>query len=273
MAPLPKPRERSQPEDRQTNFSRYVLGGFGDDANATLGIDAKYPDIPQGISVLNFLINSAGQAGGLQLFDIILEVDGAAVGDIRGRVYEPWKKYGRTLPKKAEALVSFVDSDGVRKYYYPQITTTAISPVPYAVLAEAFFTTAKPRERNQPEIRSHNFARYVTGYGNFDLFARFELGIGVTYSQDFGGTITSINQDSAAKKAGLQLGDHILEVDGAPVGKLGNTLSHRTYECWRQFLYSRTGKVELLVAFKNQPNSDFSYYYPEVQLDDLTTPI
>lgn len=273
MAPPPKPRERTDSENQQINLSRYVRGGFGDDANATLGIDAKYLNAPQGLSVLGFSIDSAGQNAGLQFGDIILEVDGAAVGKIRGRFYEPWKKYGRSAPDTSEVLVTFVASNGVRKYYYPQIVTTPIDPIPYQFLPDDFFTSEKPRSRSQAESRPHNFARYVSGYGNIETFARYELGVTLNYSNDFGGTITSIKQGSAAESAGLQVGDHILEVDGAPVGKLGNTMIFRLYECWRQFLYSRTGKVELLVEFGFTPATGHKYYYPEIQLKDLTTPI
>ena len=72
----PKPRDRDAAEDRPTNLARYVLGGFGENATATLGIDVKYPtSFVQGVTVLDFQEGSTAEAAGIEQFDIILEVD------------------------------------------------------------------------------------------------------------------------------------------------------------------------------------------------------
>ena len=60
------------------------------------------------------------------------------------------------------------------------------------------------------------------------------------------------------------MGDSILEVDGPPIGQFGD----RLYELWRQYVFSKTGQVELLVCYVDAAG-DFRYYYPLVQLDDL----
>src|SRR5512147_2069683 len=43
----------------------------------------------------------------------------------------------------------------------------------------------------------------VLGYGNFNKYARFDLGVTVSYSAQAGATIDSIKPGGAAEKAGL----------------------------------------------------------------------
>jgi hypothetical protein len=61
------------------------------------------------------------------------------------------------------------------------------------------------------------------------------------------------------------VGDAILEVDGAPVGVFGD----RTYEIWRQYVYSISGLVEFLIAYGDD-NDQPRYYYPQIQLKKHT---
>jgi PDZ domain len=262
----PKPRDRDAAEDRPTNLARYVLGGFGENATATLGIDVKYPtSFVQGVTVLDFQEGSTAEAAGIEQFDIILEVDSSPVGLIRHRFYEPWQHYGRSGTQKVEVLNSFLNQDGERKYYYPRISLTGIQEVEmYLSLPDDFFVTGKPRDRALAEDRDRNVARYVFGAGNFEKYAKFELGVSIQYSLDFGAAIQAIKPGKAADKAHLQVGDSILEVDGAPIGQFGD----RLYELWRQYVFSKTGQVELLVCYVDAAG-DFRYYYPLVQLDDL----
>jgi len=262
-----KPRSRASAESHSDNVARYKIGGFGANANATLGIKVKFPtDIPQGVTILDFETDSKAEAAGIQEDDFILEVDGSPVGFIRGRYYELWSKYGRSGKKTTEVLVSFLKS-GERMYYYLPVETSVVTGEAYSSLPPDFFTEAKPKTRGDAEDRSHNVARYVLGYSNFNKYARFELGATVNYSYEAGATIASIKPGSAAETAGLKVGDHILEVDGAPVGQFGD----RLYEVWRQYVYSKDGTVELLIAFDDPSTGQPRYYYPKVKLKDLTT--
>jgi S1-C subfamily serine protease len=242
------------------------LGGLAENALATLGISVKYPDdIPQGATILGFQTDSTAQAAQLQLFDFVLEVDGSAVGLIRNRYYQLWQHYGRTANKKTELLVSFVKADGSFAYYYPQVDQTPIDAV--QEYRAALFTLGKPVARNAPEDRDANIARYQVGASDFEQFGQYELGVNVSYSSA-GVTIEDILPGKQAEKAGLQVGDIILEVDGAPVGVFGD----RTYEFWRQYSYSKTGNVEFLISFGEDAQGQFKYYYPIIQLDPLTAP-
>lgn len=267
----PKPSTRATAETQDANLKRYKLGGFGENANGTLGIEVKYPDnSPQGITISSFKVDSTAKKAGLEEYQWILEVDGAAVGKIRGRYYEPWSKYGRAGEiTQAELLVSYLKSDGKRVYYYPKVELAGVTGTvkAYQQLPEDFFTVKKPTKEADAESQTNNFARYKIGAGNFDKYARFELGATVQYSYESGGTIKTIKAKGAAEKAGLKVGDMILEVDGAPVGVFGD----RTYEIWRQYVYSKDGVVELLVCFKDPASGQFKYYYPKVQLDKHTT--
>jgi hypothetical protein len=131
---------------------------------------------------------------------------------------------------------------------------------------EDFFTVKKPADRNKAESRHDNIARYKLGAGNFNKYARYELGVTISYSYESGATIESLKDGGAAKAAGLQEGDMILEVDGAPIGVFGD----RTYELWRQYIYSKDGEVELLVCFQSPTSDEFLYYYPKIKLDKRT---
>ena len=158
----PKPRDRDAAEDRPTNLARYVLGGFGENATATLGIDVKYPtSFVQGVTVLDFQEGSTAEAAGIEQFDIILEVDSIAVGLIRHRFYEPWQHYGRSGTQKVEVLNSFLNQDGERKYYY-RISLTGIQEVEtYRSLPDDFFVTGKPHNRALAEDRDRNVTASV----------------------------------------------------------------------------------------------------------------
>src|SRR5688572_30520680 len=108
-----KPRTRANAENRTANLQRYALGGFGPNATASLGINVVYPQSqPQGVTISSFTVDSTAEAGGLEQFDWILEVDNSPVGFIRGRHYEPWAKYGRSGAGKTEVLVSYLVSNG-----------------------------------------------------------------------------------------------------------------------------------------------------------------
>ena len=263
-----KPRDRASAETKAANLDRYKLGGFGANANATLGVKVKFPtDIPQGATVLDFETDSTAEKAGILQNDTILEVDGSPVGFIRGRYYELWPKYGRSGMATTEVLVSYLTSSGERKYYYLPVGTSVVTGESYSSLPEDFFIVARPKKREDAEDRIHNVARYVFGYGNFNKYARFELGVDVSYSAQAGGTVVAVKSGSPAEAAGLKVGDHILEVDGAPVGQLGD----RLYEIWRQYTYSKDGTVELLVAFDDFSTGQPRYYYPKIKLKDLAT--
>lgn len=267
-----KPRDRQNAESRAENKARYPLSGFSEDAVATLGIEVNFPPAgQQGVTILDFNVDSNAEAAGLQQFDFVYEVDGAAVGFIHGRYYQPWQHYGRSGPQKAELLVAYVrPTDGQRRFYYPSVPLTSIDVVEsYRFLPDDFFTSQKPRAREPGESRETNLGRYVLGYGNFDTYAKYELGIRMDYFGQFGelNSITSVKPGSAAENV-LKVGDVILEVDGAPVGQIGE----RLYEPWRQYIYSKDGKIELLVAYFDPTSGDYRFYYPEVQLHLRTVP-
>lgn len=267
----PKPRDRASAESRSANFARYVVGGFGDDATKTLGIDVNYPPVPQGVTITDFAVDSPAEAAGVSENDFILEVDGSPVGKIHGRTYEPWEHYGRSGKTTVELLISYVRDTGERGYYYPKIKATPIEGVEkYLLLPDDFFTSAKPRTRQVPENRDANIARYRFGYGNFQAFSKFELGVQIDYVGEMrpANSITNIAPASAAEEKELQVGDVILEVDGAPIGVIGD----RLYEAWRQYIYTKDGTVELLIAFFDPAVGDFRYYYPQVKLKPLSSP-
>lgn len=265
----PKPRDRSHAENRATNLARYDIGGFGDNATKTLGIKVKYPQIPQGVSILDFDTDSKARDAGIEIGDLILEVDGSAVGIIRGRHYEPWERYGRSGTDKVEVLVALLQPNGEFRYYYPEVSFTAIEDVLYSQ-APAGMAGGKPTLRNSPENAQANFGRYKIDENAFNLFSRFSLGVNIDYVGSFGqkNALVAVAPNQAAEKAGLKVGDILLEVDGSPIGQIGN----RIYEAWRQYIYSKAGLVELLVAFFDPAINDFRFYYPMVQLDDLSSP-
>jgi S1-C subfamily serine protease len=264
-----KPRERSNAETKAENIARYQLGGFELDSNGTIGADLKYAEVdPQGVSIVRFDADSPSQASGLKLYDTILEVNGSAVGKIRGRYYEPWKFYRRIGPHASpEFLVSFVEPNGSRAYYYPFVAVGGLSEL-LIPLPEDFFTTEQPRERTAPESAILNRARYKYGAGNFAKYARYRLGVNVQYSYDYGATITKVHPGGAAATAGLKVGDLIHEVGGAPVG----VFNDRVYEIWRQFPYLRPNKVEFLVVYRDSPTKPWKYYYPIIELEVLGSP-
>lgn len=218
-----------------------------------------------------FETDSAAKSAGVLVYDWVLEVDGAAVGHIRGRHYEPWLHYGRSGAGKSELLISFVNSNGERMYYYPEVVLSNVGgDVTYRSLPPDFFTSPKPTNRNSPEDRTKNIARYVIGAGNFDKYSFWELGVqNLWYSYEAGATIQAISDGSPADNSGLKVYDNILEIDGAPLGVFGD----RVYEIWRQYLYSKDGKVELLVCFDDPSTGEPRYYYPEIQLKQKSTPI
>jgi hypothetical protein len=262
-----KPVDRASAEDKATNIARYAIGGFGANATKSLGINVIYPnDTDQGITISSFGVDSTAKAAKLAVSDWIMEVDGSAIGHIRGRYYEPWQKYGRSGQDLTEVLVSFLNQSGERKYYYPQVATQTVTGVAYKSLPSDFFTVPKPQDRNSAEDIVHNKARYVLGATNFDKYAAFELGVNVDYSYNGGALIQHIQPGKAAAGAGLKVGDRILEVDGAPIG----VFNGRTYEVWRQYIYSLNGEVELLVHFTSN-NGAARYYYPKIQLTPRTT--
>ena len=267
-----KPRTRATAENRTQNIERYKLGGFGANANATLGIQVKYQtDGEQGVTIQNFEVDSPANNAGMIQYDWILEVDGSPVGLIRNRYYELWPRYGRAGANTTEVLVSFLNNDGKRKYYYSQVSTAKVEGVIIkggVTLPPDFFTSPKPITRADAEFRDKNIARYVYGYSNFSTYGRFELGADVNYSYGSGATIEHIKNGKAAQRSGLKVGDCILEVDGAPVGKFGD----RLYEVWRQYIYSPTRKVEFLICFEDESTGELRYFYPEIELDDLTRP-
>ncbi len=216
-----KPRTRVNAEDRDANLARYVRGGFGANATATLGVKVKYVDGQQGATIVEFEADSTAQNAGLKPNDIILEVDGAAVGLIRNRYYELWPQYGRSgsslLKYLSEVLVTFVHSEGDRRYYYPVIPTQrAVGAAPgQGELDPGFFTAEKPATKELAETKQKNVGRYVYGAANFETFGKFELGTTVLYSYEAGATIQTIKNGSPAQNAGLKVGDHILETAGA----------------------------------------------------------
>ena len=102
-------------------------------------------------------------------------------------------------------------------------------------------------------------ARYVLGYSNFNRYGRYELGVaGELLLQGRRDDRLHQAREGAAETAGLKVGDHILEVDGAPVGQFGD----RLYEVWRQYVYSKDGTVELLIAYDDPSTGQPRYYYP-----------
>lgn len=125
-----KPLDRTSAEDKATNVARYNVGGFGANATKSLGINVIYPtDTDQGITVNSFATDSEAEKAGLKKHDWILEVDGSAIGFIRGRYYEPWQKYGRSGQNLTEILVSFLTQHGERMYYYPEVLTQTVTGV------------------------------------------------------------------------------------------------------------------------------------------------
>ena len=265
-----KPTKRGDAQNYQKNLSRYVLGGFVSDSPASLGIDINYPkDIPQGVRLTGFQVDSAARAAGLEEFDLILEVEGSPVGLIRGRYYEPWRHYGRSTEGKVELLVSYELKDRTLAYYYPVVDTRPIKTIAayVYVLPDSFFTTAKPVERNQPENKIANVSRYALNYGDFQSYARYELGVDLDYSDGYA-RIVNIEPDTpaASPEAGLQVGDLILEVGGAPVGIFGD----RWYEVWRQYQYSKDGNVEFLIEIPDPILENTKYYYPTIKLNPLS---
>lgn len=260
-----KPRTRATAEDLATNLDRYKLGSFGPDATGSLGIKIVFGgNGQQGVAITQFLTDSTAAAGGLLQFDRILEVDSSAIGKFRNRFYEPFRKFGRNEPSKCEVLVEHLDATGVRKFYYPKLDVAAVfSAAPSPPLPPDFFTAPKPVTRPDAEKEQFNLARYVFGASNFARFSPYELGVGVVYSEE-GGKIDNLTPGGAADRAGLKVGDLIMEIDGCPVGQLGD----RLYELWRQYFFSPTGDIELLVAFKPSGSQNQKFYYPQFKLDD-----
>ena len=269
QTPGPKPTSRDKAEDRPTNLSRYKVGGFGANATATLGVKIVYPTgVPQGVTISSFDTDSPAFKAGVKLNDWILEVDGSAVGLIRNRYYELWPKYGRNGDSTTEVLVSYEDDSGDRKYYYLQVATATLTGTyQYKSLPPDFFTTAKKVTRDTAETRDKNVARYVIGVDNFNKYSPYELGVSLSYSEEGGATILTVNSGSAADKAGLRVGDHILEVDGAPIGQFGD----RAYEVWKQYSYSKDDTVEMLIGFPDPGTGELRYFYPQVKLDKRTS--
>lgn len=260
-----KPRNREDAENRSENLERYKGGTFGEVAKATLGVKVIFQSQQtQGVTLSSFSVDSTAEKAGLRKYDWILEVDGSPVGKIRDRYYELFPHYGRTGRNKATLLVSYLDGSQ-RKFYYPRVDVTPVGGVPYCrILPKDFFTSSEPQKRESAESEFKNNARYVQGWGNFDKYAEFELGADVRYSSN-GARIVRIKPDSAALSNGLRVGDIILEVEGAPVGRFGT----RTYEVWRQYIYDRDGKVEFCIAIPSQ--GSYRYYYPEIKLKPRTT--
>lgn len=268
LAELPaKPRTRDKAESRTENLERYKSGTFGATAKSTLGVKVIFQNQqPQGVTVSSFSVDSTAEKAGVQRFDWILEVDGSPVGKIRDRYYELFPHYGRTGKDVTTLLVSYLDSDGNRRYYYPKVEVTPIGTVPvYRALPEDFFTTPEKRKRDEAEFQNKNFARYVIGWGNFEKYAEYELGVDVVYSSN-GAEIVNVKSGTAAANANIKVGDIILEVEGAPVGNF----SGRVYEVWRQYVYNKNGEVEFCIAIKKD-GGGYKYYYPKIKLDDRTT--
>lgn len=286
-APPGKPRDRANAEPRDQHFTRYVGGGFTDNAASNLGISVKYSSDSQGngqqgVAIVDFSVDSKAQKAGLKEFDTIVEVEGCAVGLIRGRHYEPFQFY---KTPKTELLIAFTKRDGTQGYFYPTVSPTPVErelfsqlqildhksrlgwipPTVNTGLPEDYFRAAKPDERELAEDRVHHLARYVVSENNAERFARYD--IGSTFSYTNGAKVITIESGKAAALAGIKVGDEIFEVDGAPVG----AFSGRTYQVWRQLNRSKTGKVELLVVTP-QPNGDFGYYYPILELLDISLP-
>jgi membrane-associated protease RseP (regulator of RpoE activity) len=264
----PKPTSRNKAEDRATNVSRYKLGGFGPNASATLGVKVIFPSgVSQGVTVSSFDTDSPASKAGIQMYDQILEVDGSPVGFIRERYYELWPKYGRAGQNTTEVLVSYEDDSGARRYYYLPVATANVTGVyPWNPLPPDFFTTPKKVTRDTAESREKNLARYVFGVDNFNKYSPYEIGVSLSYPDEGGAKIEMVSGGGPADKAGLQVGDYILEVDGAPVGQFGD----RIYEVWKQYIYSKNGNVELLIGFSDENSGQPRYYYPRVQLDKRT---
>lgn len=260
-----KPTTRQSAENRSTNLARYVIGGFGEDAQKTLGIKGVYSDNPPKFVITGFEVDSPAEAAGLKEYDWILEVDGSAIGKIRSRTYEPWEKYGRSGEEKIELLVSFRDTTGKRLYYYPRVSFQPIIEVAKYVCPSDGFTIPKPRTRIDAEEKDQNHSRYVAGNG-FDAYSTHEIGTKYLSYSTNGATIAEITGGSYADQAGLKVGDIILEVDGAPIGKIGP----RTFEGWRQYRYSKSGEVELCIAIP-QSQGGYKYYYPKVKLKERQT--
>ena len=263
-----KPRDRPSAESKPENLARYKIGGFGASANATLGVKDQVPDRdPPGRHCPGLRDRLEGEGGGIQEDDVILEVDGAPVGFIRERYYELWPKYGRSGKNTTEVLVSFLTNSGERKYYYLPVRTSVVTGERYGSFPEDFFTVARPKTRDDAEDRSHNVARYVLGYGNFNKYARFELGVNLSYSPQAGATIIAIKPGSAAATAGLQVGDHILKVEGARSGSsaIASTRSGVNTSTLR------TARLRFLISFDDPSTGQPRYYYPQVKLRGLTT--
>ena len=263
--PPEKPRTRETAEDKQTNLSRYVIGGHEQDATASLGIEVIYSQAPPKVTVSSFKFESPAEAAGLEEYDWILEIDGSAVGKFRDRYYQPWQKYGRSGKGQTELLVSF-NTTGGRKYYYPKVKTQALGGEGGFVPKGDAFTITKPRTRSGAEGKKDNLARYVLDSDNFKKYSPYELGADVAYSYNNGATIAHITPGKPASEAGLRVGDYILEVDGAPIGVFGD----RVYEVWRQYKYSKDNIVEFLVCFRDA-RGHLRYYYPLVTLKKLTS--
>jgi len=265
----PKPRTRADAESKEQNLKRYEIGDFSTEAKSTLGLEIKFPvtNNSSGVTVQGFATDSKAEDAGIERYDWILEIDDSPVGLIRGRYYQLWPQYGRSGAEKVELLVSYVDSSDVRRYYYKKVPIQAIQwEKTQAEYTTDFFTATRPRERSEAEGQDMNFARYVLDTSNFTKYGRLELGADVRYTYEDGAVITNIKSGSAAESYGLKVGDLILECAGAPVGVFGN----RTYEVWRQYDHAKENKAEFLICFLDPTTNRYRYYYPEIELKELT---
>ena len=265
----PKPRTRDAAETHDENLLRYPGRTFAANANQGLGVRVKYRcDSSCGAMIRQFETDSPAQESGLKVDERILEVDGSPVGLIRGRYYEMYNLFARPRAAQVgqedpvEVLVEFVRSDGTRRYFYPQVRTQAIyEKFPVASRRTEYSVADKPRDRSNAEGEIENRARYVADAERFKTDATHELGVVVKYSHDRGATITSVDRGKSADQAGLRPGDMILEVGGAPVGKIGG----RIYGVWRQYAFDSDGTIEFLVCYEGA-DGDLRYYYPEITL-------
>ena len=139
---IPKPTSRTVAEYRDQNIGRYDVGGFHQNSPYHLGVMVEYDE--NGANVISVTPGGAADAQGIHVGDIIMEIDGCPVGQMRGRIYELWKRYQYSKNGSVELLICFVDNANQYRYYYLPVKLDGVFAA--APAEDGTEATGKPKD-------------------------------------------------------------------------------------------------------------------------------